>query len=319
MPFDPQDESLTGGPLIELERQDPNTGERFFRINGNLDVRGTVLEDGAPVSPVIENPLVYKGATDCSANPNYPAADAGDLYIVSVAGKIGGASGVVVEAGDMYVCKTDGTLAGTQAQRGTSWNVAQSNLLGPIPVKATGAEVDTGTDDAKFVTAKAIEDSNLARTADIPAAGPTVLRAYKTTNESLEDPSDVLHDDADLFVTLEAGHKYHFRLKVEVQGSDDEIKLTLGGTATFTNLRAHILVMFAAVDLTDVEYLKSGTITAKNQVPFTFAGGSAFATIEGTAEVNAGGTFRLRWAQGVAGPNLPTVWRGSSMIVTDLE
>ncbi len=39
-----------------------------------------------------------------------------------------------------------------------------------IPVKATGAEVDTGTDDAKFVTAKAVEDSNYAKTAAITIA-----------------------------------------------------------------------------------------------------------------------------------------------------
>jgi hypothetical protein len=117
--------------------------------------------------------LVYKGATDCSGNPNYPAADAGHLYIVSIAGKIGGASGVAVEAGDMFLCKTDGTTAGTQAQRGTSWNAVQANLLGPIPVKASGAEINTGIDDSKYVTAKGIEDSNLARTSDIPVAGPT--------------------------------------------------------------------------------------------------------------------------------------------------
>lgn len=34
--------------------------------------------------------------------------------------------------------------------------------------KATGAEVDTGTDDDKFVTAKAITDSTVAFTADLP-------------------------------------------------------------------------------------------------------------------------------------------------------
>jgi len=37
-----------------------------------------------------------------------------------------------------------------------------------IPVKATGAEINTGTDDAKFATAKAIADSNIAFVADIP-------------------------------------------------------------------------------------------------------------------------------------------------------
>jgi len=39
-----------------------------------------------------------------------------------------------------------------------------------LPVKATGAEVITGTDDAKFVTAKAILDSNYITLADIPAS-----------------------------------------------------------------------------------------------------------------------------------------------------
>jgi hypothetical protein len=37
-----------------------------------------------------------------------------------------------------------------------------------VPVKATGAEINTGTDDAKFATAKAIADSNVAFVADIP-------------------------------------------------------------------------------------------------------------------------------------------------------
>ncbi|MGH7485934.1 MAG: hypothetical protein ACREMY_10095, partial [bacterium] len=48
--------------------------------------------------------VVFKGAVDCSANPNYPAADAGHLYRVSVAGKIGGASGKNVEQGDELLC-----------------------------------------------------------------------------------------------------------------------------------------------------------------------------------------------------------------------
>lgn len=35
-----------------------------------------------------------------------------------------------------------------------------------LPVKATGAEIDTGTDDAKFATPKAIEDSDLSFVSD---------------------------------------------------------------------------------------------------------------------------------------------------------
>ena len=39
-------------------------------------------------------------------------------------------------------------------------------LANIVPVKATGAEINTGTDDAKFTTSKAIEDSNLSFTSD---------------------------------------------------------------------------------------------------------------------------------------------------------
>lgn len=89
------------------------------------------------------NATVYKGVIDCSTNPNYPAADAGWLYRISVAGKIGGASGVNVEAGDMIICLTDGTSAGTQASVGSSWNVIQSNIDGAVvgPSSATDGNI----------------------------------------------------------------------------------------------------------------------------------------------------------------------------------
>ena len=52
--------------------------------------------------------------------------------------------------------------------------IADSNLaflsdIPSVPVKATGAEINTGTDDAKFATAKAIADSNIAFLSDIPS------------------------------------------------------------------------------------------------------------------------------------------------------
>lgn len=70
--------------------------------------------------------LTYKGVIDCSANPNYPAADAGDTYLVSVAGKIGGASGPAVDVGDMLLCKTDGTSAGNHATVGAQWGIVEA-------------------------------------------------------------------------------------------------------------------------------------------------------------------------------------------------
>lgn len=72
--------------------------------------------------------VVIAGSIDCSTNPNYPAATAGQAYIVSVAGKIGGASGPTVGVGDTLICTTT-AIAGTHAAVGSSWVIVQANLV----------------------------------------------------------------------------------------------------------------------------------------------------------------------------------------------
>ncbi|WP_066795026.1 hypothetical protein [Sphingomonas soli] len=72
-----------------------------------------------------------KGDIDCSANPNYPAASKGDAYVVSVAGRIGGASGVSVDIGDTIIAKAD-NAGGTQASVGASWWSQEHNLAGAL-------------------------------------------------------------------------------------------------------------------------------------------------------------------------------------------
>ena len=79
-----------------------------------------------------QDAMVFKGVISCSGNPNYPAADRGHTYRVSVAGKIGGASGVNVEVGDLLICLTDGTVAGDQATVGTAWTIIQGNIDGAV-------------------------------------------------------------------------------------------------------------------------------------------------------------------------------------------
>lgn len=83
--------------------------------------------------------MVFKGVIDCSTDPNYPAADRGHTYRVSVAGKIGGASGANVEAGDILLCLTDSTSAGNQATVGSAWSIIQTNVDGAVigPSSAT--------------------------------------------------------------------------------------------------------------------------------------------------------------------------------------
>lgn len=97
------------------------------------------------VDTAVTGLLDFKGATDCSGNPNYPAALKGDVYIVSVAGKIGGASGTTVEVGDMFVASAD-NAGGTQASVGTSWAVIEHNLpaLGSMATQNANAVTITG-------------------------------------------------------------------------------------------------------------------------------------------------------------------------------
>ncbi len=133
------------------------------------------------VDTAVTGLLDFKGSTDASANPNYPAASKGDAYVVSVAGKIGGASGKSVDVGDVYLAKAD-NAGGTEASVGTSWTVLEHNLVGALlsannlsdvgnaatafgnikqdaTTSATGvvelattAETDTGTDTTRAVT-----------------------------------------------------------------------------------------------------------------------------------------------------------------------
>jgi hypothetical protein len=83
----------------------------------------------------------YQGTIDCSANPNYPAADADHAYRVSGAGKIGGASGIDVEIGDVAICLANGTPSGDQATVGANWTIVQNNLNGVV------VGPDSSTDD----------------------------------------------------------------------------------------------------------------------------------------------------------------------------
>lgn len=51
------------------------------------------------------------------------------------------------------------------------WNGSGYEIISPIPGKADGTDVDVGTDDAKYVTPKALEDSDYIKEADLPPSG----------------------------------------------------------------------------------------------------------------------------------------------------
>lgn len=81
--------------------------------------------------------MTYKGAIDCSSNPNYPAANAGDTYRISVGGKIGGVAGASVEAGDMIICHVDSSTSGAHISAGPNWDIIQTNIDGAVTLTGT--------------------------------------------------------------------------------------------------------------------------------------------------------------------------------------
>lgn len=120
--------------------------------------------------------MVYKGAIDASGNPNYPAANAGDTYRISVAGKVGGGSGTVVEAGDLIICHVDASAGGTQASVGADWDVIQINIDGAVTL--TGTQTLTN----KTLTSPVINNPTGIDTDDVTEAG----NLYHTT-ERVQD------------------------------------------------------------------------------------------------------------------------------------
>ena len=108
--------------------------------------------------------MVFKGVIDASANPNYPASNRGDTYRISVAGRIGGASGVVVEAGDILLALTDATASGTQAAVGANWQVIQTNLDGAVVGPATA--VSGSLTSFSGTTGKVVQDSGVVQSTD---------------------------------------------------------------------------------------------------------------------------------------------------------
>jgi hypothetical protein len=118
--------------------------------------------------------LDLKGSTDCSANPNYPAASKGDFYLVSVAGKIGGASGTSVDVGDAYFALAD-NAGGTEASVGTSWAKLEHNgVYGAGATASSTTQVLTGTDTATLATPDAIA-SLWEQGVDVASAGTVSL------------------------------------------------------------------------------------------------------------------------------------------------
>jgi len=242
--------------------------------------------------------VVFKGVTDCSANPNYPAADAGHLYIVSVAGKIGGASGVTVEAGDMFICKVDSTASGDQATVGANWSVIQTNINGAVVGPSSAGDSRVVMFDG--TTGKLIKDSGLTlsgtNTGDQTsvtgnAGSATILQTARNIN------GVGFNGSADITVTAAAGTLTGATLAAGVTASS----LTSVGTLTSLTTSGQITsslstgtAPFSVASTTNVANLNASSLSgATFAAPGTIGGGTpgaaTFTTLTATGQVSLGG------------------------------
>ena len=136
--------------------------------------------------------MTYKGVINASANPNYPAANAGDTYRISVAGKIGGGAGPNVEVGDTIMALADGTAAGTHASVGAQWNIVQSNVdgavVGPVSSVASNLAIFSGTTGKVIADSGFSTDSDGTLTANSATRLPTqsAVKTYADTKQPLD-------------------------------------------------------------------------------------------------------------------------------------
>lgn len=135
----------------------------------------------------IPAPMHFKGAIDASLAPNYPASTAGDVYVISVSGKLGGLSGVVVNAGDQVVC-TATNAGGDQATVGADFDIVEFNLLNAVTSSSTGS---TSGDIAIFdgTTGNLIKDSSIASSSIV--LNTTTINGHALSSDVTISASDI--------------------------------------------------------------------------------------------------------------------------------
>lgn len=199
-------ESSTDGHVVQF---DGTTG-KLLKGGKAISTDGTLSadsDDNLPTEKAVKayadsliaaaDAMVFQGTIDASANPDYPAGDRGDTYRISVAGKIGGASGPNVEAGDIILCLTDSSASGDHATVGASWSIIQVNIDGAVVGPASATDGHFAQFDG--VSGKLIKGGKAAPSGVVVGTTDSQTLTNKTlTSPSITTPTGIVKGDVGL-------------------------------------------------------------------------------------------------------------------------
>lgn len=225
---------------------------------------------------------------DCSTNPNYPATNAIG-YRVSVAGKIGGASGVSVYVND--ILKPVATaVSGTHAAVGASWAIIHNHQATLV---VDYLDLSSATYAVPWGVSRVTTQQDLASTTTLTnatglvQAGLIAGKSYKI--------------EVELFITSTANNGF-------------KCAFATPDTLTATAFRA-----------IGTSFTNAGAVAAYTNVT-TLTGAMCAATaliervsIVGHITVNAAGTLRLQVAPNASHADVLSILVGSSMKLTQMQ
>jgi len=194
----------------------------------------------------VSDALVYKGVIDCSTGPNYPAANTGHVYKVSVGGKLGGAAGVTVYVGDTAICTADDTLTGDNATVGSLWNIlhtsAEGNVISGATSVNTSVAVYDGTTGKLLKTSKATIDAD--GSIDIPTGetykinGTQLYTSDIPASTDLNYCTDAQIDQIDATTGINTGDETVSRIGILTNSADAKTSIVDGDKFVFNDSEA---------------------------------------------------------------------------------
>lgn len=200
---------------------------------------GTSIPTTAAVKSYVDSALgandamVYMGVLEATDEGIYtPAANCGDTYKVSAAGKV---NGINVQVGDMFICTTDNTEAATSTNAATvqnNWNVIQANIDGALIKSGTYVSDRVLVADG---TSGKVKDSGFTIGTSVPADAKFTDTTYSIDGALQSDGS------YDVTLTGSTGEPTTVSIPVAADGNSglvptataDEAELFLRGDGTW--------------------------------------------------------------------------------------